>query len=134
VSNGDYNRSHAVPVYNKERERERRSKRCGVRRDKSERIQREEGGRRRWRNVCVLFPLIIGLHVKSGLGVSVYLSVRGSPCVWSGLSHISVRISRAVTPLLKSSGVSPFDSSLSNRAGDKPPFTMSLFCSCGILH
>lgn len=84
--------------------------------------------------MCVHFPLIIGLHVKSGLGVAVYLSVCGSPCVWSGLSHISVRISRAVTPLLKSSGVSPFDSSLSNRAADKPPFTMSLFCSCGILH
>lgn len=54
MSNGDYNRSHAVPVYNKERERERRSKRCGVRRDKSERIQRDEGGGGREMCVCAL--------------------------------------------------------------------------------
>ncbi len=59
-----------MPVYNKERERERRSKRCGVRRDKSERIQREEGGGGRDVCVCVCvhFPLIIELHVKSGPG------------------------------------------------------------------
>ncbi len=60
--------------------------------------------------------------LRAGWGGDCVSQCLWSPCVWSGLSHISVRISRAVTPLLKSSGVSPFDSSLSKRAGDKPPF------------